>query len=932
MKRATTRMGSRARSRALGIATRPLPALALAILVAVVGPARASGSSALSSPSGLGMDARIACQTAIEETLWEHRIWPAVNPGAKPGLWDMTSPAAVEAKAREALERTQALAELWDVHVTPAMLQAEIDRQAASTRSPALLRALWTALGDEPQLVAECLARPALVNGMLEERFGRDPRFRGVELGRWWSDHRERFTGRWTTPAGAYSLPEIPDGNACDTWDDTPSIPLVTLGRTVWTGSEMIFIGGDQGHRYSPATDTWETMTTAGHPGSVTDFSAVWTGTELIQWGGCDGGTEFCTTWLGGRYAPASDTWTLTSLTGVPSPRRLHDAVWTGSEMIVWGGCTEDSAGNQNCDIELDTGGRYDPSTDTWSAMTTVGAPAARIEPEMVWTGSQMIVWSGTSAAHPGGRYDPSTDSWLAISTVGAPEGMRSPVVWMGTEMIAWGGCVDWPFCSVSTASGGRYDPASDSWTPVSGSGAPSARLQHTAVWSGSEMIVFGGSDDGFGVLGDGARYAPGSDSWTPVDLAGAPSARRDHQAVWAGDEMIVWGGWNPETSRNGARYSPASDTWAAVSANDPNSFREQHTAVWTGAEMIVWGGSGDNAIDLNTGRLYSLATDSWAATAPSGLDPGLGHSAIWTGTEMIIWGGSVHSGPGEGGRYDPVADAWTPTSTAGAPPASAHHTAVWTGTTMVVWGGSTQSNPFSRSGGRYDVATDTWQPVTLAGAPGGRYGGAAVWTGDVMVVWGGVGTTELIADGGRYDPAADGWSPVSAAGQPSPRIFHTAFWNGSEMVVWGGAADVNPWDLRNDGGKYDPLSDSWVPTSVTGAPAGRAKHSSAWTGSEMIVWGGCNGGGCSDQLVSGGRYDLDTGEWQPTNEAGAPREREFHSAVWTGSEMIVWGGYGGRGKLHTGGRYAAGPSCTNDIFADGFESGDLSAWDVAVP
>jgi len=61
---------------------------------------------------------------------------------------------------------------------------------------------------------------------------------------------------------------------------------------------------------------------------------------------------------------------------------------------------------------------------------------------------------------------------------------------------------------------------------------------------------------------------------------------------------------------------------------------------------------------------------------------------------------------------------------------------------------------------------------------------------------------------------------------------------------------------------------------------------------------------------------------------------RQFHSAVWTGSEMIVWGGDGGGGvgRLNTGGRYAATQSCTNEIFADGFESGDLSAWDVAVP
>ncbi len=909
--------------------------LGLAALTAFIPAVAAAGSNARSSISGLDTNARISCQLAVEETLWKHRIWPAENPGSKPGFSDVMSWEAVESRVRETQARSRALAELWDVQITPAMLQAEIDRQAAQTRNPSLLQDLRAALGDQPRLVAECLARPALVNSLFEKHLARDSRFGAIELDPWWSADGEGFAADEIPNGGTYYLPAVGAGQACDdTWSDTAAIPLTTLGRAAWTGSEMIFLSdGEQGHRYSPATDSWETMTVFGHPGAVSEFSAVWTGTEMIMWGGCSGHPEFCTTQQGGRYNPTTDTWSQTSIVDSASPRRWHDAIWTGSEMIVWGGCTEDSSGDRNCSAELNTGGRYDPDADAWSAVTTVGAPAARREPEMVWTGSQMIVWSGASSSDPGGRYDPSTDSWLSISLTDAPDGMKSPLVWTGTEMVAWGGCLDWPACNVPTDSGGRYNPSSDSWTPISGTGALSARMQHSAVWSGSQMVVFGGSSDGLDVLGDGARYTPGADFWAPINPTGAPSARRSHEAVWANDEMILWGGWLPATSRNGARYSPATDTWAAMSDTDPNSFREQHTAVWTGAEMIVWGGRGDRVVGgLTTGRIYYPATDSWVAESASGLASGLGHSAIWTGTEMIIWGGYVQPSPGEGARYNPTTDAWTATSTVGAPPASANHTAVWTGTTMIVWGGSLQSDLYSQGGGRYDVATDTWQPVTLTAAPSARYAATAVWTGDVMVVWGGVGSTELLADGGRYDPASNSWAPVSATNQPLARVLHTAFWSGSEMIVWGGAADVSPWDLRNDGGKYDPLSDTWVATNLTGAPEVRARHSSVWTGTEMIVWGGCNGAGCSDPLFSGGRYDLTTDEWQPTSEIGAPQQRQFHSAVWTGTEMIVWGGFGGRDTLHTGSRYATAQACANEIFADGFESGDLSAWNVGAP
>ena len=40
----------------------------------------------------------------------------------------------------------------------------------------------------------------------------------------------------------------------------------------------------------------------------------------------------------GGRYNPGTDSWTATSTTNAPTARYVHTAVWTGSEMIVWGG------------------------------------------------------------------------------------------------------------------------------------------------------------------------------------------------------------------------------------------------------------------------------------------------------------------------------------------------------------------------------------------------------------------------------------------------------------------------------------------------------------------------------------------------------------------------------------------------------------------
>src|SRR5437762_12080102 len=106
----------------------------------------------------------------------------------------------------------------------------------------------------------------------------------------------------------------------------------------------------------------------------------------MIVWGGITSGptpTYFNT---GGRYKPGTDSWTATSTTNAPTMRAFHTAVWTGSKMVVWSG--RDNAGARN------TGGRYDPSTDSWTATSTTNVPDARIFHTAVWSDitNEMIV------------------------------------------------------------------------------------------------------------------------------------------------------------------------------------------------------------------------------------------------------------------------------------------------------------------------------------------------------------------------------------------------------------------------------------------------------------------------------------------------------------------------------------------------------------
>jgi N-acetylneuraminic acid mutarotase len=339
---------------------------------------------------------------------------------------------------------------------------------------------------------------------------------------------------------------------------------------------------------------------------------------------------------------------------------------------------------------------------------------------------------------------------------------------------------------------------------------------------------------------------------------------------------------------------TPGTGTWVSTSTTDAPIARSDHVAVWTGTEMLIWGGRSASNQTTNSGGRYNPATDTWQPTslidAPSGRSF---HTAVWTGTEMIVWGGYAGGSiSNTGGRYNPTTDTWQPTSTIGAPSPRRWHTAVWTGTEMLIWGGDGGGSTLN-SGARYDPATDTWQPISAVGAPAARERHTAIWTGSEMIVWDGLPYFVGGGTGGRYNPTTDTWQPTSTIGAPLARYWHTAVWTGTEMIVWG---------VDNTGGRYDPVTDTWLATSTECAPSGRSQTTGIWTGTEMIVWGGF-GYSYSTLFNTGGQYYPLTDSWLLTNFFGAPSERSAHTAVWTGTEMIIWGGYG-NGYLNTGGRY----------------------------
>jgi N-acetylneuraminic acid mutarotase len=510
---------------------------------------------------------RVAYQRAIEEVYWRHRIWPKEQPNPKPSLDAVMSQAQLEKKVEDYLRKSQLVAEQRGSPITASELQAEMERMASHTLHPRVLLELFQALRNDPFVIAECLARPLVAERLASELSGHggvaaleSPAVASHPLR---EPNAKMLTAATASTSQSYKLPQISVPLDCidDTWTATTTVnsPEARETRTaVWTGSEMIIWGGgnfngglNTGGRYNPALDTWTATSTTNAPEARGSQSTVWTGSELIIWGGFNGTVLLNT---GGRYNPITDSWTATSTTNAPAARADQSAVWTGSAMIIWGGL----GCGANCN--LNSGGRYNPGTDSWTTTSTMNAPVARWDHRAVWTGSEMIVWGGSDSMnylHTGGRYSPATDSWMPTGISNVPLGRTGHTgVWTGGEMIVWGG-VDETFNDSNT--GGRYNLSTDSWVATSLNNAPSPRDGHTAVWTGSEMIVWGGVFCCPGIeFNTGGRYSTSADSWTATSTANAPFARHYHTAVWTGSEMIVWGGANYELHvyfNTGGRY-----------------------------------------------------------------------------------------------------------------------------------------------------------------------------------------------------------------------------------------------------------------------------------------------------------------------------------------------------------------------------------------
>jgi len=153
-----------------------------------------------------------------------------------------------------------------------------------------------------------------------------------------------------------------------------------------------------------------------------------------------------------------------------------------------------------------------------------------------------------------------ANDTWSPMTSV--PKSGSTIRGMDGTEMIVWGGAV---VGARRTAEAATTRPRTRG-PCFHGKRPRSAVLPQCGMDRNADAHL--GRLECIGPL-HGCSYDPVMDTWTAIaDSATTVSARGNNSTVWTGTEMIVWGGLASSVLVNtGGAYNPATNLWRALSS-----------------------------------------------------------------------------------------------------------------------------------------------------------------------------------------------------------------------------------------------------------------------------------------------------------------------------------------------------------------------------
>jgi sporulation and spore germination protein/galactose oxidase-like protein len=375
----------------------------------------------------------------------------------------------------------------------------------------------------------------------------------------------------------------------------------------------------------------------------------------------------------------------------------------------------------------------------------------------------------------------------------------------------------------------------------------------------------------------------------TPVNVFSGQGIVLDHPVGRADYQDLLLG-------TNASTGAPLAGRWSSLAAS-PLDVEDARTSVWTGTEMIVVGRHSTRARDgavlsrVDVAASYDPVSNAWRRLPwPPGSSSFMNYSSVWTGKEMIVWGQGIRD------AFNPVTNQWRrlPDSKL-----LAIHDGfwlvVWTGRDVIGWGGGCCGDAFS-DGVAYNPTANSWRKVAPSPLAGSQHPIGA-WTGRELVVFvGGLDPNgkpwpTRLARAAAYNPATNTWRRIAPL--PAARDGANVVWDGSEVLVVGGSAaarDGHAPVAATVGFAYNPASNRW--RRLPPMESGRVGAAAVWTGAQLLVWGGSQtaGGGLPVIPPHGLAYDPKANRWSTLPQAPLVGRLD-PTGVWTGSALIVWGG-----------------------------------------
>ncbi len=210
-------------------------------------------------------------------------------------------------------------------------------------------------------------------------------------------------------------------------WRELHAAPFAVDGTSVWTGTRLIVFGrrplthsADVAEAYDPARDAWSRLSPPAGPRYSPGYRAVWTGKEMLAFGG----------FHSVAFNPTTGRWR-----ELRRPLRDGIIVWTGVEAVGWGGGC--------CGDAFSDGAAYNPATGRYRKLARSPLALSSQRPMGAWTGRELIVF--VSGFDPDGRpyparlaraaaYNPATNTWRRLPPLPEPAcASRAPRSGTGT-------------------------------------------------------------------------------------------------------------------------------------------------------------------------------------------------------------------------------------------------------------------------------------------------------------------------------------------------------------------------------------------------------------------------------------------------------------------------------------------------------------------